>query len=217
MVPNASDPPHSILGVSRTANLAEIKTAYKRLAMVHHPDRVGGDSDKFKMISDAYQSLRDMNDIPIKMNDIIRISLTLEECYTGTRVSIANNWVTIPPCRNGTIMKVNISGTICTMIVEQRKHPLYSVHGNDIIMPLKISAIDAMVGHELIFTYIDGEEYRQHVKSPIRQGKIIKVLNKGLVSTGNIRGDLYIIVDIYIPSLTENEKADIVAAVKKIP
>ncbi len=50
---------YKILGVSRDASQKEIKKAYRRLAHKHHPDKDGGDSDKFKKINEAYQVLSD--------------------------------------------------------------------------------------------------------------------------------------------------------------
>ena len=46
------------LGVSRTASPKEIKTAFRKLAAKHHPDK-GGDSKTFQEINEAYQVLHD--------------------------------------------------------------------------------------------------------------------------------------------------------------
>ena len=55
---------YQTLGVGREANAAEIKKAYKKLAMKHHPDRNQGDKsseEKFKELSEAYEVLSDDN------------------------------------------------------------------------------------------------------------------------------------------------------------
>ncbi|GAA3842503.1 DnaJ domain-containing protein [Saccharothrix violaceirubra] len=49
---------YELLGVERDASPAEIKTAYRALAKVMHPD-AGGDSDTFRVLQDAYDTLRD--------------------------------------------------------------------------------------------------------------------------------------------------------------
>jgi DnaJ-class molecular chaperone len=49
---------YSILGCARTASKDEIKSAYKKLALQHHPDR-GGNEEEFKKISKAYTILSD--------------------------------------------------------------------------------------------------------------------------------------------------------------
>lgn len=54
--------PYDVLGVRRDASQDEIKTAFRKLAAVHHPDRNPGDEgahDRFKRINAAYQILSD--------------------------------------------------------------------------------------------------------------------------------------------------------------
>ncbi|MBA2920373.1 molecular chaperone DnaJ [Sphingomonas sp. MAH-20] len=53
---------YELLGVDRSADGATIKSAYRKLAMQHHPDKNGGCKEneaKFKAISEAYECLKD--------------------------------------------------------------------------------------------------------------------------------------------------------------
>jgi len=53
---------YEILGVSRTSTEIELKAAFRKLAMQHHPDRNPGDKEcehRFKEINEAYDVLRD--------------------------------------------------------------------------------------------------------------------------------------------------------------
>src|SRR5256885_12461981 len=55
---------YALLGVARDAAEAEIKKAYRGLAMKYHPDRVASGEkpaaeEKFKEITEAYEVLRD--------------------------------------------------------------------------------------------------------------------------------------------------------------
>lgn len=51
---------YKILEIDQKASQEDIKKAYKKLAMKHHPDK-GGDAEKFKKISEAYEVLSDEN------------------------------------------------------------------------------------------------------------------------------------------------------------
>src|SRR5689334_21279772 len=53
---------YSTLGVTKSANAAEIKKAYRKLALQYHPDRNKGDKtaeEKFKEVTKAYEVLSD--------------------------------------------------------------------------------------------------------------------------------------------------------------
>lgn len=49
---------YQILGVSKDASQDEIKKKYRKLSLQHHPDR-GGDAEKFKEVSEAYEHIGD--------------------------------------------------------------------------------------------------------------------------------------------------------------
>lgn len=51
---------YKILGIEKNASPDEVKKAFKKLALQHHPDRPTGDEKKFKEINEAYQVLNDV-------------------------------------------------------------------------------------------------------------------------------------------------------------
>jgi hypothetical protein len=59
----ASRPPHTVLGLQAGATPEEIKYAYRRMALAHHPDRFSKQSERkaaeeeFKAIGEAYNQL----------------------------------------------------------------------------------------------------------------------------------------------------------------
>jgi molecular chaperone DnaJ len=55
---------YAVLGVEKTASDDEIKKAYRKLAMQHHPDKNSGSKEaeeRFKELTEAYDVLRDSN------------------------------------------------------------------------------------------------------------------------------------------------------------
>lgn len=50
---------YEVLGVAKDASPDEIKKAFRKAAVQHHPDKEGGDETKFKEINEAYEVLKD--------------------------------------------------------------------------------------------------------------------------------------------------------------
>lgn len=50
---------YEVLGVSKDASADEIKKAFRKAAVRHHPDKEGGDESKFKEVNEAYEVLKD--------------------------------------------------------------------------------------------------------------------------------------------------------------
>ena len=53
---------YKLLEVNKDASFEEIKKAYRRLSMIHHPDKNGNSEEssiKFKQLANAYETLSD--------------------------------------------------------------------------------------------------------------------------------------------------------------
>jgi len=70
---------YETLGVSKGASEDEIKKAYRKLAHKHHPDKAGGNTEKFKEINAAYQVLSDKE----KRSQYDQYGQTFEQAQRG--------------------------------------------------------------------------------------------------------------------------------------
>jgi curved DNA-binding protein CbpA len=62
-MPNPGGNPYETLGVSATASDAEVRSAYRRLVKLHHPDHNGGSEEaeqRFEAVQNAYAQIREL-------------------------------------------------------------------------------------------------------------------------------------------------------------
>lgn len=69
---------YDMLGVQKNASPDEIKRAFRKLAHQHHPDKPGGDENKFKEINEAYQVLSN----PEKKQQYDQFGTTFEQAQS---------------------------------------------------------------------------------------------------------------------------------------
>lgn len=70
---------YKILGVSKEATVDDIKAAFRRLAHQHHPDKKGGNAEKFKEANEAFQVLSDSQ----KRQQYDQFGTTFEQAQAG--------------------------------------------------------------------------------------------------------------------------------------
>ncbi|KAL4898209.1 hypothetical protein BDV59DRAFT_197150 [Aspergillus ambiguus] len=90
---------YKILGIAQDADLREINSAYKKLALRYHPDKTGGDDvsmdEKFRKIQQAVETLRDPRRRQIHdegLHSQLEISMFANPQYKGWRPQPYNRW-----------------------------------------------------------------------------------------------------------------------------
>lgn len=78
---------YAVLGVEKNASQEEIRKAYRKLAMTHHPDK-GGDVETFKEIQKAYETLSDPElraqyDQGPEPTQCIQVPIELRDLFVG--------------------------------------------------------------------------------------------------------------------------------------
>lgn len=175
---------YELLGVSKTASPEEIKSAYKKLVMKHHPDR-GGDSDLFKQINEAYDTLKD----PAKRQAYDNPQPSWNQSDYNFRSENIND----------------IFGSFFHSMNVPRKN-------RDIKLSINISLEDVLYGKELLVKYknFNGKDCTATVQIPfgIEHGEGIKY--RGLGDDSNPRlpnGDLIVFIKILRHPIFERDGA----------
>jgi DnaJ-class molecular chaperone len=158
------DDPYKILGIYRGTSIDEVKSAYKRLARLHHPDK-GGDAEVFQTVNTAYSIILkqyerpprppfatffdDCMDVMNQRSGRIEVPMTLEELFTGKKVNIMGTTIYIP---SGVVpysvmlMPENQNIQIVVVVVKHRNFSL-DLRSMDLTFRTSISLCEALVGY----------------------------------------------------------------------
>jgi curved DNA-binding protein len=174
---------YSTLGVNKSASADEIKKAYRKLAMQHHPDR-GGDQNKFKEIQNAYDTLSD----PEKKSQ-----------YDNPNPfgNMGGGWQSdVPPGFEDFFSNFQFGGNPFGFQFRQQTQK-----NRNLNLQTTITLEDALSGKEIIasITLPNGKEQTIEVKIPkgIQNGTTLRLAGMGDNSFPNLpRGDLHLTVNI---------------------
>ncbi|RHY05205.1 hypothetical protein DYB25_011070 [Aphanomyces astaci] len=200
---------YETLGVPKTASAADIKKAYRKLALKNHPDK-GGDPELFKDITVAYEVLSD----PEKRE--------LYDKYGEEGLQQGGG---------GGHPGADI---FSQMFGGGGGRPRGPQRGEDLTHPLKvsledlyngktkkISLVEALTGFETIVEHLDGRHL--HVKSV--GGEVIKpnqfkaVQGEGMPQHGNpfVKGQLVILFKVEFPSQVSADQTKLLLSVFRRP
>ena len=167
---------YSILGVNKGATQDDIKKAYRKLAMAHHPDR-GGDHNKFAEINSAYDTLSD----PAKRQQYDNPQHRFNSSHmhgAGNFQDIFNNM---------------FGGGFGNPQQQRRKN-------SDIRIQVDISIKEIFTGKKIIASYRlrSGREQTVDLDIPVGAGDNDTIRFQGLGddSFPVTRGDLYVIINV---------------------
>lgn len=166
---------YTILGVERTATQEEIKKAFRKLAMQHHPDH-GGDTKKFAEITSAYETLS--NPQKRQEYDTPKREFNFSTNNMGGDFSDFND----------------LFSQFFSQTRVMRKN-------NDIRLAIQVTLEDVAVGKDVVGSYVlpSGRSETVNIKIPpgVENGETIRFKNLGDDSVPDARrGDLLISVKV---------------------
>lgn len=95
-------------------------------------------------------------------------------------------------------------------------HPTLQVHGNDLVAPIDIDALHAIIGCKQVFAGLDGTEYELTIPAGIQGGTKFKIPNQGLYMHGQeMRGNLFLVANIKVPTTLTEPQLDLIKQIIK--
>lgn len=132
-----------------------------------------------------------------------KYTITLEEAYAGKLIEHNGKSTMIPAgVRSGN--KLYVDG--CLLEIKVKQHKKFQRAADDLLIDVHISAIEAMLGVEMLLTHIDGSQLKFNIQPGIQQGKVIRLATKGMPNPElSKKGDLLIRCNIFIPDSLSDE------------
>lgn len=196
---------YETLGVAKGSSEADIKKAYRKLAMTYHPDRNPDNKEaeeKFKQINEAYAVLSD----PQKKKQYdtfgdarFHQQYSTEDIFRGTDFSSIFDELGLGG--QGNFFSSIFGGGGGFNARRAAGFNAGPQKGQDVEYPLQIGFMDAYKGIErrISFRLSDGTEREITIKIPkgIRSGAKLRIAGRGAPSrNGGPAGDLFVLVQV---------------------
>jgi DnaJ-class molecular chaperone len=126
--------------------------------------------------------------------------------------------------QNGSVMKYpdlgdNFFNTLPRgdLYVEFRveTHPVFRVHGRDLLLGVEINCFDAITGGETEIHSLDGKTFLLQIPAGTQSGTVMRIKEQGLYSTDRAdRGNLLVEVVVRIPTNLSEEQLNLIQQIK---
>jgi len=211
---------YNILGVNKNASKDEIKKAFYKLAHKYHPDKKGGDAIKFKEVNEAYQVLSD---------DAKRAKY---DQYGAGFENMQGRQGAYQQGGFGGFEGFDFSGFGNNGGVEFDFGNLNDIfsdfftggmggfrtrtpHGRDMQTEIQISLTDSILGTEKKVMINGHKEIAVKIPAGIQNGQTLKMIGQGEAVKNGKAGDLYIKINVKIPSKISKKAHELLEELKK--
>ena len=181
--------PYQILGLTSSATDEEVKQAYRKLAMKHHPDR-GGNESEFKKIKEAYETITSGGNSPSDRDGFSDLNDMFSQGMRAGRRS----W------------------SFGTGWADEIKNPDITVS-----VPLTLEEAHTGIVKTIEFSTPSGEAKKLIVTFPpgvTREMKIRYAGEGGSITSNTPPGDLYVRAEIYPHATWHLDRSHLHAVVK---
>jgi molecular chaperone DnaJ len=213
---------YTILGVTKSSSAEEIKKAYRKLAMLHHPDKNLGNKkaeEKFKEISEAYDILSD----PTKKKNYDQFGSADGNPFSQQSSSGFN------PFGQASHQQPDFNDIFGDLFGGAQEGPFGSsgfgrqrarsrppARGSDLRYTLTITYEDVYAGAEKVIFFArqkgqkeDNAKLSVTVPAGVKEGQRLKLAGEGDHPQGAQPGDLYVILSIQNHLLFKREENDL--------
>jgi len=212
---------YNILGVNKSASKDEIKKAFYKLAHKYHPDKKEGNEAKFKEVNEAYQVLSD----DAKRSKYDQFGAGFENMgqgrggyqqggfggFEGFDFSGFGN--------NGGVEFDfgNLNDIFSDFFTGGRGgfHTTRTPRGRDMQTEIQISLVDSILGAEKKIVINGRKEITIKIPAGIQNGQTLKMTGYGEIIKNGKSGDLYIKIDIKVPSKISKKARELLEELKK--
>jgi len=195
---------YDILGISKNASADEVKVAFRRMALKHHPDKGGGAEaeEKFKEINEAYQVLSD----PQKRSMYDQFGTADGPHFGGGGQGGFGGFNQGDFDFSGGFGFGGGLGDIFEGIFGQAMAHLQ--------VQAEISVAQAVLGDNLHFK-IDGKDIELPIPAGTQDGQSFKIRGKGRAYRGGV-GDLIVSVRVKIPRNLSREQRELFEQLRRL-